>query len=250
MDARIDPGDLPAGAAARTEAWLGGLLVRGLCLPEGLTVAQEARERDGARAAVAALAGELEGEGAGIAERVLAAQFVSAHAAAMDRQAEANRRDLPDHARATSQRLARQLMALTTSQVHALCRLKAERRKEREAAAKLAEREAAQRLEARAAETRAMISGFEQTLKDLARSERGAPAAVPDGDLGAGFEEDFEEAFEDGLDETAGFPGAARPARPEPVGAGVPDPPPDPAPPLNRRQRRALKRLRRRERVG
>jgi hypothetical protein len=43
--------------------------------------------------------------------------------------------------------------------------------------------------------------------------------------------------------------GAARPARPEPVGAGVPEPPLDPAPPLNRRQRRALARLRRKERV-
>jgi hypothetical protein len=59
------------GALVRT--WLGGLLVRGLCLPEGLTVEQAAREREGARAA----AEELAGEGAGLAAQVLAAQFVS-----------------------------------------------------------------------------------------------------------------------------------------------------------------------------
>ena len=38
-----------------------------------------------------------------------------------------------------------------------------------------------------------------------------------------------------------------RPAKPEPVGAGVPEPPAEPAQPLNRRQRRALKRLRGKE---
>jgi hypothetical protein len=54
------------GALVRT--WLGGLLVRGLCLPEGLTVEQAAREREGARAA----AEELAGEGAGLAAQVLA----------------------------------------------------------------------------------------------------------------------------------------------------------------------------------
>jgi hypothetical protein len=264
MDERIDPGAAPTEAAARTETWLGGLLFRGLCLPEGLTIEHEARERDGARAAAAELAGELEGarlgeasggarEGAGIAERVLAAQFVSAHAAAMDRQAEANRRDLPDHARATSQRLARQLMALTTSQIHALCRLKAERRKEREQAARLAEREIAAKAQARAAETRAMIAGFEQTLKDLAPSERETREGAFDTEFDIGFEEDFVDAFEHGVAETAGFAGAARRAKPEPVGAGVPEPP-DPSdaagPPLNRRQRRALARLRRKEKRG
>jgi hypothetical protein len=264
MGDRIEPGALPAGEEARTEAWLGGLLTRGLCLPEGLTIEQRDRERTGARAAAAELAGELEGEGAGIAERALAAQFVCAHAAAMDRQAEANRRDLPDHARQTSQRLARQLMALTASQVHALCRLRAERRKEREQAAKLAEREAAHRIKARAADTRAMITGFEQTLKDLARAERAAPRAARDGgfeaELDGDFAGDFEDGFAEGLGEgTCGAvpdtapsePSAAspaQPAKPEAVSAGVPKPPDGPAPPLNRRQRRALKRLRRKER--
>jgi hypothetical protein len=150
-------------------------------------------------------------------------------------------------------------MALTTSQVHALCRLRAERRKDREQAARLAEREAA--AEARAADTRALpasgapaayaappssgsgcgaprpalAAGFEQTLKDLARSERGAP----DGGLEAGFEEGFAE--------TAGFAGAADSAEPEAVGAGVPERPAEPRPPLNRRERRALARLRRKQ---
>jgi hypothetical protein len=232
-----------------TDAWLGGLMTRGLCLPEGLTIEQRDREREGARAAAEDLAGGLEGEGAGLAERILAAQFVSAHAAAMDRQAEANRRDLPDHARATSQRLARQLMALTTSQVHALCRLKAERRHAREAAAKLAEREIAAKARARAAETRAMISGFEQTLTDLARRERAAPKSGLDAELEREFEGDFAEDLEhDFADATPG------PAGPRPLGAGVPEPPDGPAdasgPPLNRRQRRALARLRRKAKRG
>ena len=245
----------------RRETWLGGLLFRGLCLPEGLTVEQQHREREGARAAAEDLAAELGGarlgeasgearEGGGLEAQVLAAQFVCAHAAAMDCQAEANRRDLPPHARQTSQRLARQLMALTTSQVHALCRLRAERRKEREQAAKLAEREAAQRTKARAADTRAMIAGFEQTLKDLARAERAASPAAPDG----GLEAELDRDLDGGLD--GDFAGDLEhdfasdppdPAGPRPLGAGVPEPPDDPAPPLNRRQRRALARLRRKE---
>jgi len=95
----------------------------------------------------------------------------------MDRQAEANRRDLPPHARATSQRLARQLMALTTSQVHALCRLRAERRKDREQAARLAREqtaaEAAAESRARIADRRALVADLERGLKAAA----GASAA-------------------------------------------------------------------------
>ncbi|MDH3596353.1 MAG: hypothetical protein OEM93_16035, partial [Rhodospirillales bacterium] len=107
-----------AEEGARVANWLDGLQFRGLCLPEGLTVDQAARERDGARSAAAGLAGEVwDAGGTGIEARIQAAQFVSAHAAAMDWQAEANRRDLPPHARATAQRLARQLMALTTAQL-------------------------------------------------------------------------------------------------------------------------------------
>jgi hypothetical protein len=122
-----------AEEGARVADWLGGLLTRGLALPEGLTVDQRSHQMDGARAAAAELAGAHWGhESAGIEARVQAAQFVSAHAAAMEWQAEANRRDLPPHARATAQRLARQLMALTTSQLNGLCRLKAEQRKDRE----------------------------------------------------------------------------------------------------------------------
>ncbi len=253
MGDRIDPADVLADEGARTADWLDGLLFRALSLPEGLSVDHEARERAGARAAVSGLAGEvLDPAGPGIAERIQAAQFVSAHAAAMERQAEANRRDLPPHARATSQRLARQLMALTTSQIHALCRLKAERRREREAAAKLAAREAAERIKARAADTRAMIAGFEQTLAELARADRAAPQAAPsgglegepDGDLNGDFADDFDGDFASQLerDFADGPPG---PATPRPLSAGVPERPDAPAPPLNRRQRRALARLRR-----
>jgi len=274
MGDRIDPGVVLADEGARLSDWLGGLLVRGLSLPEGLSVDQHAREMAGARAAVSGLAGEVwDAEGTGIVERVQAAQFVCAHAAAMDWQAEANRRDLPPHARATSQRVARQLMALTTSQLNGLCRLKAERRRERaeaahlaEQAARRAERETAARYKARAAETRAMIAGFERTGRELARAdrealaaaERAARAAGPDAELRpmADFDHTAESAFAmsarpPGSERPVAAPAGVPPAEPtgsrepEPVGAGVPEPPPDPAPPLTRQQRRALERLRR-----
>ena len=289
MGDRIDPGDVLADEGARLSDWLGGLLVRGLSLPEGLTVDQHAREMAGARAAVSGLAGEVwdaqADGGTGIVERIQAAQFVSAHAAAMDWQAEANRRDLPPHARQTCQRLARQLMALTTAQLGGLCRLKAERRRERAEAARAAEqarrraeRETDERFKAGAADVKAMIAGFERTGRELARADRAALKAAREGgldgdlagDFGGDFAGAFEDGFEDGFAETAGFaramdaagpspaPGSAGgcaeasaspgSAGPRPLGAGVPEPPDDPAPPLNRRQRRALARLRRKRR--
>ena len=328
MGDRIDPGDVLADEGAR----LGGLLVRGLALPEGLSVDQHDREMAGARAAVSGLAGEVwDTEGRGIVERIQAAQFVSAHAAAMDWQAEANRRDLPTHARQTCQRIARQLMALTTSQLNGLCRLKAERRKERAEAARAAEqarrraeRDTDERFKAGAADVKAMIAGFERTGRELARADRAALKAAREGGLDGDLAGAFEDGFEEGFAETAGFaramdaagpspapgsapgfadtprcrsddaggcadlpspacgpkPSADRPKRaasaeaaasaaeagsfsfaqagasaspksagPRPLGAGVPEPPDDLAPPLNRRQRRALARLRRKERV-
>jgi hypothetical protein len=244
---------------------LGGLLTRALCLPEGLTVAHRAREMAGARAAVSGLAGEVwDSGGHGIVERIQAAQFVCTHAAAMDWQAEANRRDLPAHARQTCQRLARQLMALTTAQLGGLCRLKAERRKEHAEAQRLAERETAGRVKAGAANVRAMIAGFERTGKALAKADRDALAALaadPEAGLAAGdYAADCADpAGRDSAADTvagrAGDPdaptaGPPRPAKPEPVGAGVPEPPADPAPPLNRQQRRALERMRRKEQRG
>ncbi len=309
----------PAEEGARVANWLDGLQFRGLCLPEGLSVDRAAREREGARAAAAGLAGEVwDAGGTGIAERVQAAQFVSAHAAAMDWQAEANRRDLPPHARATAQRLARQLMALTTAQLNGLCRLKAERRKDREQAMRLAEqtarraeRETAAKAAAKAAvesrawsaDRRALVADMERTLKagigpraaagldreldpgldaaldpeamadlDLDKmadaaitpaaplappkaSPKGAPpgteppgTAAPDPLPAPGSAGGFAEASAPPRPATPEPLGAGAPAEPEPVGAGVPETTPEPAPPLNRRQRRALERLRRKGR--
>ncbi len=287
----------PAEEGARVANWLDGLQFRGLCLPEGLTVDQAAREREGARAAAAGLAGEAwDAGGTGIAERVQAAQFVSAHAAAMDWQAEANRRDLPPHARATAQRLARQLMALTTSQLNGLCRLKAEQRKDREQAMRLAEqtarraeRETAAKAAAKAAaesrawsaDRRALVADMERTLKAGIgpRAAAGLDRELDPGLDAALDPEAMADPDPDKMAETAlamaapppgteapgsAFPhprpaspprpatpkplGAGGPAKPEPVGAGVPDTTPEPAPPLNRRQRRALERLRRKTR--
>ena len=268
----------PAEESARVGNWLDGLFARGLSLPKGLTEAHRAREMDGARAAAEGLAGELRGETNGIEARVLSAQFVCAHAAAMDCQAEANRRDLPPHARATSQRLARQLMALTTAQLGALCRLRAEQRKEREQAARLeaqaarlAAQETAAKFKAWSADRRALVADLEQTLKattkaDLGMADFAADPDAPGPQPPPGPAADLDEMAELALAMAApppGTPGAAppvppiagppRPAKPEPVGAGVPEPPdvgpPDPAVPLNRRERRALKRLRRKGRV-
>ncbi|MDH3969486.1 MAG: hypothetical protein OEU56_20925, partial [Rhodospirillales bacterium] len=229
-----------------------------------------ARERDGARSAAAGLAGEVwDAGGTGIEARIQAAQFVSAHAAAMDWQAEANRRDLPPHARATAQRLARQLMALTTAQLGGLCRLRAEQRKDREQAmrlneqtARLAAQETTARFKTGAADMRAMIAGFERTGRELARADREALAALaadPAADLEVDeYAADYADpAANDSAADTvadhaddpnAPTAGPPRTARPEPVGAGVPEPPPEPAPPLNRQQRRALARLRRKGR--
>ena len=187
---------------------------------------------------------------------------IGAHAAAMDCQAEANRRDLPPHARQTSQRLARQLMALTTAQLGALCRLRAEQRRDREETARLAEqaaRRAAQETAAKAkawiADRRALVADLEQTLKDDPGLDEMADlalalAAPPPGTAPGAYDTEAP-----GATPSDPLPaGPPRPATPEPVGAGVPEPPPDPAPPLNRQQRRALERLRRkgrrRERVG
>ena len=47
-----------AEEGARVADWLGGLLTRGLALPEGLTVDQRAQQMDAARAAAAELAGD------------------------------------------------------------------------------------------------------------------------------------------------------------------------------------------------
>ena len=47
----MDSDAYSAEEGARLANWLNGLQFRGLCLPEGLTVEQAARERDGARAA-------------------------------------------------------------------------------------------------------------------------------------------------------------------------------------------------------
>ena len=244
-----------AEEGARVANWLDGLQFRGLCLPEGLTVDQAARERDGARSAAAGLAGEVwDAGGTGIEARIQAAQFVSAHAAAMDWQAEANRRDLPPHARATAQRLARQLMALTTAQLNGLCRLRAEQRKDREQAMRLAEqtaRLAAQETAAKAAaesrawsaDRRALIADMERTLKAGIGPQA---AAGLDRELDPDFDAELDpEAMADpDLDAMADLaiamaapppgteaPGAApRPATPEPLGAagragGVPEPP-------------------------
>jgi hypothetical protein len=122
-------------------------------------------------------------------------------------------------------------MALTTSQVHALCRLRAERRKDREQAARLAREQ--------------RLAEGHETGAGRAAPRRHAPAS-PEVDPAAVAELARNIAATPADAPGSGGPPPA-PPRPEPVGAGVPDPPAEPQPPSNRRQRRALARVRRRE---
>jgi len=205
---------MAAGGEVLLARWLDVTLTSGLRLPEDES--EETRDLllAGARAALA----ELAPEEAGIGARIQAVQFLCAHAAAMDWQARANSPVLPEPARNHAQRFASQMMGLTSRQLATLARLGAERRKSREAAERQAWRQRAQ-----------------DTKEQLAR--------------GNAFVSEMERMLKAGTDVDAMLEGAAGPpaAAPRAVGAAVPDPPPSPQTPMNRQQRRALERLRRKE---
>ena len=208
---------MAAGGEVLLARWLDVTLTSGLRLPDDES--EETRDLllAGARAALA----ELAPEAAGIGARIQAVQFLCAHAAAMDWQAQASSRVLPEPARHRAQRFACQMMGLTSRQLATLARLKAERRRDAEAA----ERQAWRRRE-------------QATKEQLAR--------------GNAFVSEMERMLSAGVDVDAmleGAAGAADPTAPTPraVGAAVPAPPAAPEPPLNRRQRRALERQRLKE---
>ena len=204
---------LAAGGEVLLARWLDVTLTAGLRLPEDES--EETRELllAGARAALA----ELAPEGAGIGERIQAVQFLCANAAAMDWQARANSPFLPEPARHRAQRFASQMMGLTSRQLATLARLEAERRKSREVAERQTWRRRAQDTKEQLARGNAFLSEMERLLS-------------------AGVDVDGM------LENAAGAAGPPAPA-PRALGAAVPEPPAEPEPPLNRRQRRALERL-------
>jgi hypothetical protein len=155
-------------------------------------------------------------------------------------------------------------MALTTAQLNALCRLRAERRREQEEIQRQSERQTAGRVKTWAADTRAMIAGIERTGKALTKADRETLAALAaEADREAGDDADHGDPAAKGLtagadcgdcadERDAPAAGSPRPAKPEPLGAGVPElaeaGPPGADQPLNRRERRALASLRRKRR--
>ncbi len=105
------------------------------------------------------------------------------------------------------------MLDLTSRQLSTLARLRDQRRREREAAERQAWRKEAHATKQQLARGSAFTAELEHMMK-----------------------------LSDGTDE---MPGAAD--APKAAGAGVPEPLPGPAPPLNRQERRALERLRRKD---
>ncbi len=207
----MDPYKIVAeGGEALIAGWLGVTLTAGLRLPEDESEDRREFLLAGAKAALEQLAPA----GAWLGERLQAVQFLCAHSAAMHWQASANTPDLGEQVRHRAQRFATQMMALTSRQLSTLARLRDQRRREAEA-----DERQAWRQEAHA------------TKQQLAR--------------GGAFTAELERMMKLS-DEVEAMPETT--AAPKAVGAGVPEPPPGPAPALNRRERRALKRLDRKQR--
>ena len=206
----MDPEQVLAeGGEALIAGWLNATLTAGLRLPEDVPEARREFLLEGAKAALR----ELAPAGAWLGERMQAVQFLCAHAAAMHWQASANSPFLAEPARHRAQRFAVQMLSLTSRQLATLARLKDQRRREAEAAARQTWRQEAHATKQQLARGSAFTAELEQMMK-----------------LGDGSDE---------APECAVAPRAA--------GAAVPEPPVEPAPAINRRERRALERLRRKQ---
>jgi len=205
----MDPEQVLAeGGEALIAGWLNATLTAGLHLPEDEPEARREFLLAGAKAALR----ELAPAGAWLGERMQAVQFLCAHAAAMHWQAAANASVLDEPVRQRAQRFAVQMLSLTSRQLATLARLKDQRRREAEAAERQAWRRKAHATKQQLARGSALTAELERMMK------LNGGTVAPD---------------------TAPVPKAA--------GAAVPEPPPEPAPAINRRERRALERLRRKE---
>ena len=190
----MDPEQVLAeGGEALIAGWLNATLTAGLRLPEDEPEARREFLLEGARAALR----ELAPAGAWLGERMQAVQFLCAHAAAMHWQAAANAPDLDEPARHRAQRFAVQMLSLTSRQLATLARLKDQRRREAEAAARQTWRQEAHATKQQLARGNAITAELERMMKlgDVTKAPPEAVAAVP-----------------------------------KPAGAAVPEPPPGPFP--------------------
>lgn len=183
-------------------------------------------------------------------EETLAEQMAACHEAALACLANARRQDLPESARTSELRTGARLMTLFTQQLGALERHRTHLRQEREAAesaehaAELRRRFAEQDAERKAAE--ALIHPERHARRLAARAALAEPAT--DEAIFERLARRFERRINRQGDEAEdGGDGQTAPA-PQSVGAAVPGPNAAPEPPLNRQQRRALERKRRRAR--
>ena len=231
------------GGEALLAGWLSVTLVEGLCVPEDLparsrgSASAEAGDSDGSQhffiqGAKAALA-ELAPAGAWLGERIQAVQFLCAHSAAMQWLGQANSPYEPEPLRDNARKIAVQLFALTSRQLATLARLKDQRRREREAEERRAFARKAQEAREQIARDRAFTAELERMMK--LGGKLGALGALA------------EEAEDEGDDEMADEAAAQAAAVPKAVGAAVPEPPAAAEAGLNRQQRRALARRRRKQ---
>ena len=219
---------MEVGGDALLDRWLGMALVA--ALPEGEDDSGEEAtfKLKAAQAAVKAIAGPE----APLEERMQALLYVVAHSAAIEQQARASARLLPEPARACAQRFASRLMALTAQQLSTLQRLRAVRAKAEAAAGRAAKKEVLLAHKASTDRDLALVRMLEQQIKEI--TGPGAEGALKlDGDE----DEDVQD-----------------PAPPEPpeTPPEPPETPPEPpeTPPVtapNRRMRRAAARQARRE---
>ena len=208
----MDPYQVIAeGGEALIAGWLGVTLSAGLRLPEDESEDRREFLLAGAKAALEQLAPA----GAWLGERLQAVQFLCAHAAAMDWQGQANAPHLGEQVRHRAQRFATQMMALTSRQLSTLARLRDQRRREAEAAERQAWRQEAYATKEQLARGGAFTAELERMMKLSDGAEAAADPALP--------------------------------AVPRAAGAAVPEPPPGPEAALNRKERRALERLRRKK---
>ena len=212
---------MEVGGEALLDRWLGMALMAALPEGEDDSGAEATFKLMAAKAAVAAIAGPE----APLEERMQALLYVVAHSAAIEQQARASARLLPEPARACAQRFANRLMGLTAQQLSTLQRLRAARAKAEAAAGRAAKKEVLLAHKASTDRDLALVRMLEQQIKEI--TGPGAEGALKlDGDE----DEDVQD-----------------PAPPEP-----PETPPEPpeTPPVtapNRRMRRAAARQARRE---
>jgi hypothetical protein len=210
-------GAIAAGGQTLLGFWLEELLMEHLPLSDDLSEEQKELWIRAARLTIE----ELAPEGTGVGARLQALHFVCAHGAALDYQSQALSGRLPPAARTIAQRLANQLMTITSRQLTVLTRIETERRRAKEAELRLEQNAWKQTWQRETTCTRALADGMDRFLRDTRAMEAALSGQPPD--IGA---PDI---------------AAARSAAGTAVATAAPAPP-APEAPLSRQQRRALER--------